>query len=175
MDLLAETGVDPAGLTKPELIRRIQDLEVKPQVEPDEVQPDEVKPDEVEPEVSQREVAEIAMDDWQNASTIGFDCKSGRRVDDGADFYIVGPNGEVQNTVSFRRSWPPTCTCTEGQRWGSRMRCKHACMILVKCGVPYAAVADSDWNPDELEVRSIVDHLLGRWSPIPLSEAEAKM
>ena len=43
------------------------------------------------------------------------------------------------------------------------------CMILVKCGVPYACVADAKWSPEDAEVRSIVDHQLGPWTPIPLA------
>ena len=42
-------------------------------------------------------------------------------------------------------------------------------MILVKCGVPYASVADAQWSPAAAEVSSIVDHQLGPWTPIPLA------
>lgn len=122
------------------------------------------------PKVSQREVAETAMDDWQNSTTFGFDCKRGHLVDDGVIFDVVGSSGNVLHKVYFSEKWPPTCTCDDAQQWGSQQRCKHVCMILVKCGVPYAAVSDSGYNPDEMEVRSIVQHMRGRWSPIPLTD-----
>jgi len=122
------------------------------------------------PEVSQRQVAETSMDDWQNATTFGFDCKRGHLADDGVIFDIVGSSGNVLHKVYFTEAWPPTCTCDDAQRWGSQQRCKHVCMLLVKCGVPYAAVSDSGWEPGEMEVRSIVQHMQGKWSPIPLTD-----
>lgn len=152
LQMLRENGLEAKGLSKQELIERLSG---------------------VDSEVSQRSVAEMAMEDWQNATTVGFDCKSGTRVADGVDFQIIGPDGEARHTVSFRYQWPPRCTCAEAGRWGSQRRCKHVCMILVKCGVPYAAVADSKWWPDDDEVRSTVDHMLGPFTPIPLSESEA--
>ncbi|OLP96876.1 Ribosomal large subunit pseudouridine synthase D [Symbiodinium microadriaticum] len=154
IEMLTSQNVDAAGLTKPELLQRLLDLDGRSTT--------------VKPSMSQRQVAEIAMDDWQNATTVGFDCKSGRHTADGVEFDIIGPTGMVEHTTRFSTSWPPTCTCPDARQWGSQLRCKHVCMILVKCGVPYAAVADDDWKPGEMEIQSIVHHMKGQWSPIPL-------
>ena len=154
LNILKDYNVEGSGLTKQELIQKIQELRCE---EP------------ISISISQREIAEIAMEDWQNATTVGFDCRAGHRSTDGVDFDIVGPTGHY--TVSFQRqSWPPRCTCANAQQWGRQRRCKHVCMILVKCGVPYAAVANSKWQPDQAEVESIVEHMLGPWTPIPLSQ-----
>eukprot|EP00439_Symbiodinium_sp_Y106_P055704 s632_g7.t1 len=157
IEMLTSRNVDAAGLTKPELLQRLMDLDGRSTS--------------VKPSMSQRQVAEIAMDDWQNATTVGFDCKSGRHTADGVEFDIIGPTGVVEHTARFSASWPPTCTCPDARQWGSQLRCKHVCMILVKCGVPYAAVADDDWKPGEMEIQSIVQHMKGQWSPIPLEDA----
>ena len=141
--MLRENGLEAEGLSKRQLIERLSRLHSDT--------------------MSQRAVAEMAMEEWQKAT--GFDCRNGTRRADGVDFQITGPNG-VQQTVSFRYEWPPSCTCGEC----SQRRCKHVCMILVKCGVPYAAVADRNWCPEEDEVKSIVDHMLGPFAPIPLSD-----
>mmetsp|Transcript_13968 Transcript_13968/g.26077 ORF Transcript_13968/g.26077 Transcript_13968/m.26077 type:complete len:234 (-) Transcript_13968:33-734(-) len=159
LELLRSYNVEAGGMTKSAVIEKIRAFQAS--------QPD-APPSGPPPDVSQREVAEIAMDDWQNATTVGFDCKTGRHADDGVEFDIIGPGGQVEHRARFSLSWPPTCTCPEAQEWGSRQRCKHVCMILVKCGVPYAAVSDSNWDPDEMEVKSIVEHMKGKWSPIPL-------
>ncbi|CAE7714827.1 MIB2 [Symbiodinium sp. CCMP2456] len=154
IEMLTSQNVDAAGLTKPELLQRLMDLDGRSTT--------------VKPSMSQRQVAEIAMDDWQNATTVGFDCKSGRHTADGVEFDIIGPTGMIEHTTRFSTSWPPTCTCPDARQWGSQLRCKHVCMILVKCGVPYAAVADDDWKPGEMEIQSIIHHMKGQWSPIPL-------
>eukprot|EP00434_Breviolum_minutum_P003247 symbB.v1.2.002858.t1/scaffold130.1/size334612/9 len=149
LEIVRGYEISTDGMTKQELIDAIHKLQ-KESEKPQSTETSEiVMPD---PGITQRGVAEIAMEEWQKASTVGFDCKSGRRVEDGVDLDILGPDGQVQHTVSFRHTWPPSCTCDDAQRWGSQRRCKHVCMILVKCGVPYAAVADSNWKPDELEV-----------------------
>ena len=155
IQLVTSYGVDASGLTKPELVQRARDL-ARPRATP---------------AVTQRQVAEIAMDEWQNATTVGFDCKSGRHTENGVEFDIIGPDGNVQHRVHFSEDWPPTCTCADAQQWGDQQRCKHVCMILVKCGVPYAAVADGNWSPGEMEIKSIVYHMKGKFSPIPLQDA----
>lgn len=162
LEILKDYEVECDGLTKRDLIQRIHDLrEGGTRANP--------RADDVETMVPQQEVAKIAMDDWQNAKTDGFDCRFGRRADDGVDFDIIGPDGTVQHTVGFRHLWPPSCTCADARRWGSQRRCKRVCMILVKCSLPYAAVASSNWEPSEAEVKGILQHMLGRWTPIPLS------
>ena len=164
IELLTSYNVDAAGLTKPELVRRIRELGTSSETSSPISQA-------VTPSMSQREVAEIAMDDWQNATTVGFDCKSGRHIGHGVEFDIIGPSGQVEHRVRFSEDWPPVCTCADARAWGSQLRCKHVCMILVKCGVPYAAVADGDWKPGEMEIKSIVNHMKGKWTPIPLQDA----
>eukprot|EP00435_Cladocopium_sp_Y103_P030687 s1334_g7.t1 len=143
LEILKGYDVATDGLTKLQLIEAINGLRAAPHPV------DAVDPEELQ--MSQRRVAEIAMEEWQNATTVGFDCKAGRRAEDGVDFDIIGPDGKLQHTVSFRHTWPPTCTCAAAQSWGSQKRCKHVCMILVKCGVPYASVADANWSPDAAE------------------------
>eukprot|EP00440_Ansanella_granifera_P037907 gb/GFBE01041124.1/.p1 GENE.gb/GFBE01041124.1/~~gb/GFBE01041124.1/.p1 ORF type:complete len:248 (+),score=37.01 gb/GFBE01041124.1/:1-744(+) len=160
IELLGQYGEDAGGMGKMDLLARLSALQEEPSHA--EISTADL-PD-------QREVAETAMDDWQNATTFGFDCKRAHLVDNGIKFDIVGPSGSVDHTVHFSPAWPPSCTCADAQRWGSQRRCKHVCMLLVKCGVPYAAVSDSSWKPEEMEVRSIVEHMRGRWSPIPVTD-----
>ena len=162
IELLSSRNVDAAGLTKPELIRRLRDMGSSDIDHQAATAP---------PSMSQREVAEIAMDEWQNATTVGFDCKAGRHAGDGVEFDIIGPSGHVDHKVRFSLSWPPVCSCPDAQSLGSQQRCKHVCMILVKCGVPYASVSDGGWKPSEMEVKSIVQHMKGKWSPIPLQDS----
>ena len=118
LEILQSYDVPTTGLTKQELIEAIHRYRAgsKPVEKSEEL------------EMSQREIAELAMDDWQNASTVGFDCKSGRRAEDGVDFDIIGPDGHLQHTVSFRHSWPPKCTCAPARSWGETKRCKHVCL-----------------------------------------------
>ena len=169
LEILRGYEISTDGMTKQEVIDAIQKLQKESEKPQSTLETSEMMPD---MDITQRGVAEIAMDEWQKASTVGFDCKSGCRAEDGVDLDILGPDGQVQHIVSFRHAWPPSCTCDDAQRWGSQRRCKHVCMILVKCGVPYAAVADSNWKPDKLEVNSIVDHMLGPWTPIPLATSQ---
>lgn len=116
------TGYDVAtdGLTKLQLIEAINAVRATAPRSVDFVDAEELQ-------ISQRSIAEIAMEDWQNATTVGFDCKAGRRAEDGVDFDIIGPDGRLQHTVSFRHTWPPTCSCAAAQSWGSQKRCKHVC------------------------------------------------
>lgn len=127
LEILKGYDVASDGLTKLQLIEAINAArdaratdaaQKRPQV-------DLVTAEELQ--MSQRRIAEIAMEDWQNATTVGFDCKAGRRAEDGVDFDIIGPDGKLQHTVSFRHTWPPTCTCAAAQSWGSQKRCKHVC------------------------------------------------
>lgn len=98
------------------------------------------------------------------------ECNSGvNRESEGSVVYDVRETTTGHSyKVRFSKEWPPTCTC-DGYKSKPQLRCKHMCYLLVKCGVPYAAVSSSSWDPTKQEVFGIFDHMKGRWSPIQLT------
>jgi len=100
-----------------------------------------------------------------------FECIGGRSQQGIAVYNIQGPAGDVHE-VRVRRTWPPRCSCADSMRWLHRQRCRHVCFILIKCGVPYAAVADGSWKPDSRYARSIFESMLGPWTPVSLDSTK---
>jgi len=97
-----------------------------------------------------------------------FECTGGHLQQGTAVYGIHGPAAGDVYEVRVRRSWPPRCSCADSMRWLHKQRCRHVCFILIKCGVPYASVADGSWKPDSRYAKSIFESMLGPWTPVPL-------
>eukprot|EP00929_Paragymnodinium_shiwhaense_P031956 TRINITY_DN17798_c0_g1_i1.p1 TRINITY_DN17798_c0_g1~~TRINITY_DN17798_c0_g1_i1.p1 ORF type:complete len:286 (+),score=26.14 TRINITY_DN17798_c0_g1_i1:170-1027(+) len=188
VDMLKSLGAPADGLSKNDLIARILEVQLassdasQSQQPNQKSQPAAVTPDTAstaqparassaahaypaEPKAAQRTIAERSQLD-------GLAVSSGKLLPEGtAQIPVLEPSGGAE-TLSFQSQWPPTCTCSETQQFSeshSGMRCRHICYVLVKCGVPYAAVADASWQPQAREAECILKGITGRWSPIALS------